>query len=483
MSARAKDYVLQAKRAGATFRLRGGRVLIEHAQLLDDALLTALRARRPEVWTFLGGAEQDAPSLALLDRLNVQAVVPQTEAEALKLLDLIEADSERTIPAGLIGFDIETQANPGEEVRRPVKISRHGQVEQQSARDPIPIRRKHKPQSSAGLDPHRSTIRLAQLYGGGDLCMVLDTRIVPLSVLMPLFQRRKLVIHNASFELAFLHAATGNSNLSEAPFPRFECTMQAAGLLYGTHRRGLDDVAHQMLGIELPKQLQTSDWSADFLSPGQIAYAALDAIVALRVWRQLRLELHAKGRGEAYLLQRDVIPAVVRMQAQGMALDRAAHRAWMDARSIALHAARTALEAATGMPPPAKPRQQIALLKQVLSSEEQAAWPRTKKTGELSTRDQDLKRIDHKSIELLRAIKSEEKALGAFGAILAARAAADGRLQCQLQRCRPHRRGHMRCTQPNLQQCPRDPAFREKCFVAGGKACADRRRWCARLRV
>ena len=104
--------------------------------------------------------------------------------------------------------------------------------------------------------------------------MVLDTRLVPLTVLAPVLGRRKWVIHNAAFELRFLHHAG-------IAVPDFECTMQAAGLMLGVHRRSLEETARHYLDIELPKELQLSDWGAPTLSPGQLAYAALDVIVAL----------------------------------------------------------------------------------------------------------------------------------------------------------------------------------------------------------
>jgi DNA polymerase-1 len=112
-------------------------------------------------------------------------------------------------------------------------------------------------------------------------------------------------------------------------FPYFEDTMQAAGLLLGTHRRSFDEAVNAYLGLDLPRGLQRSDFSAPRLSPGQIAYAALDAIVTFRLWLKLRTDLRAKQRGAAYVLQRDVTPAVVRMSRRGITLDQAAHQAQM----------------------------------------------------------------------------------------------------------------------------------------------------------
>src|SRR5271170_2310946 len=45
-----------------------------------------------------------------------------------------------------------------------------------------------------------------------------------------------------------------------------------------TDRHGLKDVSRELLGIELSKAQQSSDWGADALSPEQVAYAASDVL-------------------------------------------------------------------------------------------------------------------------------------------------------------------------------------------------------------
>ena len=51
--------------------------------------------------------------------------------------------------------------------------------------------------------------------------------------------------------------------------------MQLAGLLLGCEfgSRTLANVAQQVLGIELPKEQQVSDWGAEYLSIPQVNYA------------------------------------------------------------------------------------------------------------------------------------------------------------------------------------------------------------------
>jgi ribonuclease D len=383
------ELVRAAVRAGVRFRLRGARVHAENPQRAEPAVMAALRASRDEVWAYLGGTALDQPSLDLMTGHfgNIRIVVPRDEVEALAAIAQIEEEADRQAdPAepGSLGFDIETAANDGEEVRQPVRIGRDGTVRQRPALDPPHLRRPRKSRSTAALDPWRSTIRLAQLYGGGDTCLVLDARLVPLGVLAPVLTRRKLLLHNGAFELAFFaHAGIA--------IEKCECTMQAAGLLLGVHRRGLEDVAQYFRGITLPKELQTSDWGAPVLSRGQLAYAALDAIMALKLWPLLRQRIIAQGCVGAYLLQRDAIPAVVRMQARGLLLDRIAHQKEIDLWALARSSACRDFTACTGELPPETPAQIRRLLENTLPPDVLRAWPRTPKS-KLSTADEDLKR-------------------------------------------------------------------------------------------
>ena len=198
-----------------------------------------------------------------------------------------------------------------------------------------------------GLDPLRSNPRLVQVYGGGDRCAVFDMRSVPWSALEPLWTRR-LVIHHAQFELGFLQ--------TRGILPQsFECTLQAAGLMLGVHRRGLAAAAEAYLGWKLPKELQTSEWGATRLSEEQLAYAALDAVAALRLWQGLKADLNARGRWDAYLLQRDAIPGAVGMELTGIGVDTNVLDEEIAKWSREIGDARLAWVEATGTAPPATP--------------------------------------------------------------------------------------------------------------------------------
>ena len=63
--------------------------------------------------------------------------------------------------------------------------------------------------------------------------------------------------------------------------------MQMGGLLHGVgwgRSRSLEAIAKAELGLAPPKELQLSDWAAERLSPGQIAYAVSDAILTFRLF-------------------------------------------------------------------------------------------------------------------------------------------------------------------------------------------------------
>ena len=197
------ELVAHAAKLGATFRLAGEAVSVACTEALPPPLYTALKERRDELWHLLGGDTSDRQPLDLLSRLDVAPVIPTTWEKACAALAEIEADSDRHTPAelsgrpGLLGLDIETAALPGAEQRPLLKLRKDG----------LPAKHQPKLKGGAGLDPHRSRIRLVQLYGGGDRCLVLDTDLVSIDVLRPVLQRRTMVIHNAGFELRYFAAA------------------------------------------------------------------------------------------------------------------------------------------------------------------------------------------------------------------------------------------------------------------------------------
>ncbi len=84
------------------------------------------------------------------------------------------------------------------------------------------------------------------------------------------------------------------------------------------------------LHIELPKELQTSDWSKNTLSSEQIAYAALDAAVVKILSEDLLSELGKRDMLPITAIIQKAIPAVAAMELAGIPFDWECHQALVD---------------------------------------------------------------------------------------------------------------------------------------------------------
>jgi ribonuclease D len=63
-----------------------------------------------------------------------------------------------------------------------------------------------------------------------------------------------------------------------------------------TDRHGLKDLARELLGIDLSKQQQSSDWGASDLTEAQVAYAASDVLHLHAIKAKLDAMLAREGR-------------------------------------------------------------------------------------------------------------------------------------------------------------------------------------------
>jgi ribonuclease D len=81
------------------------------------------------------------------------------------------------------------------------------------------------------------------------------------------------IFHYARFDLAVL-----SHRLGVMPGPIY-CTKIASRLARTyTDRHGLKDLVRELLGVELSKQQQSSDWGAETLTQAQVDYAASDVL-------------------------------------------------------------------------------------------------------------------------------------------------------------------------------------------------------------
>ena len=143
-----------------------------------------------------------------------------------------------------------------------------------------------------GLLPGRDRLCMVQLSdGGGDEHLV---RFGPASdYAAPILRAllgdpdRLKIYHFARFDVAILRAYLG---IMAAPV---YCTRTASRLVRTyTDRHGLKELVKEMLGQDISKQQQTSDWGAPDINDAQRDYAASDVryLHALKTQFDLRLE-------------------------------------------------------------------------------------------------------------------------------------------------------------------------------------------------
>ena len=128
-----------------------------------------------------------------------------------------------------------------------------------------------------GLNPHRDRLCLVQLSAGDGVAHLVqfdgDSYVAPR--LKALLKDPKIlkIFHFARFDVAVLEKYLG---VETAPV---YCTKIASKLVRTyTDRHGLKDLCSELLGVELSKQQQSSDWGAKELSESQLAYAASDVL-------------------------------------------------------------------------------------------------------------------------------------------------------------------------------------------------------------
>ncbi|WP_160000761.1 ribonuclease D [Roseomonas sp. 18066] len=153
-----------------------------------------------------------------------------------------------------------------------------------------------------GLDPRRDRLCLVQLSAGDGTAHCVQ--IIPealggrggdcpnLKALLADPAVTKL-FHFARFDVGILRAALG---VECAPV---RCTKIAAKLVRTfTERHGLKELCRELLGVDISKQQQSSDWGAAELTPEQLAYAASDVLHLHALWAKLELLLRREGRLE-----------------------------------------------------------------------------------------------------------------------------------------------------------------------------------------
>lgn len=148
-----------------------------------------------------------------------------------------------------------------------------------------------------GLNNFRDRLCLVQLSDGkGDEHLVQiaqGQRLAPRLTALLTDPSRVKMFHFARFDLAIIQHYLG---VMTAPV---YCTKIASKLTRTyTDRHGFKDICRELLGQEVSKQQQSSDWGADELTPEQQEYAASDVRHLHRLREKLDVMLEREGRTE-----------------------------------------------------------------------------------------------------------------------------------------------------------------------------------------
>ncbi len=148
-----------------------------------------------------------------------------------------------------------------------------------------------------GLNPNRDRLCLVQLSGGNGDCHIVRLpkgryEAPRLKALLADPAVTK-IFHFARFDIAAIRRYLG-----VVPTPVY-CTKIASRLTRTfTDRHGLKDLCRDLLGVELSKEQQSSDWGAAELTPAQLKYAASDVLHLHALRAKLDEMLAREGRRE-----------------------------------------------------------------------------------------------------------------------------------------------------------------------------------------
>jgi DNA polymerase-1 len=321
---------------------------------------------------------------------------------------------------------------------------------------------------TTGLDPHANKIRLVQLALGDGTTLLIDCfTFLPdgLPMLAEILSSGAVkVFQNAKFDLQFFV----KQGIDVHP-PLFD-TMLAAQLLRtsgGLDRVSLAELAHHYLLEELPKEEQKSDWSG-VLRPEQLQYAARDAEILLKLRDAMTPLIWENSLQEVAQLEFACVRAVAQMEYHGIYLNLDMWNALLKKTDAELSAAQEALYVYTG-----RPMVQMSLLDEGLSlgqnldSNKQIMSILHSNGIDVTdtTHHSLIPYINHPLVSALLEYRRTSKALSTFLIPL------PDMVHARTGRLHPHYgqngawSGRMSSGGPNIQQIPRDAAFRA-CFTA-----------------
>ena len=171
-----------------------------------------------------------------------------------------------------------------------------------------------------GLDPKRDRLCVVQLSpgdGSADLVQIPPSNIAAPNLKKLMADPKILkIFHFARFDIAMIL-----NTLDVMPQPLY-CTRTASRIARTyTDKHGLKDLARELLGIDMSKQQQSSDWGADALSDAQLAYAASDVLHLHALKEKLDVMLAREGRAELAAACFRFLPDRARLDLAGWAAE------------------------------------------------------------------------------------------------------------------------------------------------------------------
>ena len=171
-----------------------------------------------------------------------------------------------------------------------------------------------------GLDPIRDRLCVVQVSPGDGSADVVQipagvsaapnlTKLLADGTVLKIF-------HFARFDLGVLQRRLG-----VMPSPVY-CTKIASRIARTyTDKHGLKDLVREVLGIDLSKQQQLSDWGAEALTDAQLAYAASDVLHLHALKEKLDAILVREGRADLAAACFCFLPDRVRLDLAGWAAE------------------------------------------------------------------------------------------------------------------------------------------------------------------
>ncbi|MEL6450890.1 MAG: ribonuclease D [Pseudomonadota bacterium] len=167
-----------------------------------------------------------------------------------------------------------------------------------------------------GLNPHRDRLCVVQLSGGDGHAHIVQIKLGQTAApnLCKLLEDPQVLklFHFGRFDIAAMLNA-----FSAVTAPVY-CTKIASRLIRTyTDRHGLKNLLQELLGIDVSKQQQSSDWGAETLTDAQLDYAASDVLYLHKLREALNMRLEREGRMDMAQACFDFLPMRARLDLAG----------------------------------------------------------------------------------------------------------------------------------------------------------------------